>query len=385
VAAAKNKSARANEGEKVMNYAYLVIWCCMMANVGISAAQALSNVYCVILAGGDGERLWPLSRKHRPKQFLSLYGNKTLIEQAVDRAQLVVSSPENIWVVTSAQHEEGVRTWVGDTVHTIVVEPVARNTAAAIITTCEEIYRCDPDAQVLFLPADSFIPLSEYRAFSEGVHKALSFIQDHEAIVIFGVQPRHAATGYGYIEYDELCVDADVYKVKTFHEKPARAVAERYIQNTSMLWNIGMFCAPVSVFLSQAEMHCPAIVSGVRTALYDSQKYSLIPSEPIDCAVIEKSDRVWAVPLDITWYDVGNVGVFLSLKEMENQEGSNVMYLNSNNNLVDVPDKLVALIGVDDLCIVDTGDALLISRRDNVESVKELVRQLKQEGRNNYL
>jgi mannose-1-phosphate guanylyltransferase/mannose-6-phosphate isomerase len=357
----------------------------MMANAGIAQAQTRGSVYCVILAGGDGERLWPLSRQHKPKQLLSLYGNKTLLEQAVDRAQLVASSPDTIWVVTSAQHEEGVRQCVGDTVATIVVEPVARNTAAAIITTCEEIYRCDPLAQVLFIPADSFIPLSEYGAFSDGIHKALSFIDTTQAIVIFGVQPRHAATGYGYIEYDETCEDNGVFKVQTFHEKPARAVAEQYIKNPTMLWNICMFCAPVGVFLSQAELHCPAIVSGVRAAFYDRQKYSLIPSEPIDCAVIEKSDCVWAVPLDITWYDVGNVGVFLSLREAGTQESNNVMYLNSNNNLVDVPDKLVALIGVDDLCIVDTGDTLLISRRDNVESVKELVRQLKQEGRNNYL
>lgn len=348
-------------------------------------AHSSRNVYCVILAGGDGERLWPLSRKKRPKQLLSLYGNTTFLEQAVERAQTVASSQEKVWIITSAHHEDEVRSCVGKSVGHIIVEPIARNTAAAIITACEIIHSHDPNAHVLFIPSDAFIPASEYQKFFEGVTQALSFIENHDALIIFGVQPTHPATGYGYIEYTNDLRQIAPYPIKTFHEKPEKEIAEYYIQKQTMLWNTCMLCAPVKTFLNEAEIHCPAIISGVRLALHNKDYYSLIPSESIDCAILEKSSRIYVVPLSIHWYDVGNVGVFLSLKEKNNTNEANIIHINAKNNLVNVPNKLVALIDVDDLCIVETDDTLLISKKDKVESVKELVKQLKNTGKSHYL
>lgn len=366
---------------------FLWIWCLMMTVKSLGGYSNKHHVYFVILAGGNGERLWPLSRKNKPKQLLSLYGNKTLLEQAVERVAVLAESKDFIWVTTSSVHEDAVRCCLTDTVGTILVEPSARNTAAAIVFSCEQIYLQDPSAQVVFLPADPFIPYSEYGVFIDGIERALQFVQTQDALVLFGILPSYPATGYGYIEYgkETAAQEVNIHKVAMFHEKPTLSIAQEYVKNPFMLWNIGMFCAPVALFLQEAELHCPAIVSGVRSALYDPDYYSVIPAESIDKAIIEKSEKVWVLPMDFMWYDVGNVGVFLSLKEQEKSEHNNVIFINAKNNLVDVPHKLVALIDVDNLCIVETDDALLISRRDGLERVKELVHQLKKEGLSNYL
>lgn len=374
-------------GSNVAKKFFLWVWCLGMTIKTLGFYGGEHHVYFVILAGGDGERLWPLSRKNKPKQLLSLYGGKTLLEQAVERVAVLAESKDFIWVTTSGAHEQAVRSCVADAVGTILVEPCARNTAAAIVFSCEQIYLKDPYAHVVFLPADSFIPYGEYGAFIEGIEHALEFIKTVDALVLFGIVPSYPATGYGYIECGQPSAveKSRVCTVNMFHEKPTLSIAQEYLNNSSMLWNIGMFCAPVSLFLQEAEFHCPAIVSGVRSALYEPTYYSAIPAESIDKAIIEKSEKVCVLPMHFMWYDVGNVGVFLSLKEQKKSEKNNVIFINANNNLVDVPHKLVALIDVDNLCIVETEDALLISRRDSVESVKELVHQLKKEGRHTYL
>lgn len=365
----------------------LQLWCLMMTISGLRSYAVNHHVYFVILAGGDGERLWPLSRKNKPKQLLSLYGNKTLLEQAVERVSLLVPSKDTLWITTSASHEAAVRECVGDSVGTILVEPFARNTAAAVVFSCEQIYQRDPQAHVVFLPADPFIPSSEYPLFIDGIERALQFINTEQSIVIFGVEPQYPATGYGYIEYlsDYADKNLGICKVMSFHEKPTLSVAQSYLQKPCMLWNLSMFCASVKFFLQQAELHCPAIVSGVRSALYNPEYYNTIDAMPIDKAIIEKSENIWVVPMNFTWYDVGNVGVFLSLREQAQGKQEDVLHINASNNLVNVPNKLVALIDVDDLCVVETDDALLISRRDTIENVKQLVTLLKKEGRNSYL
>lgn len=365
----------------------LKLWCIIMAFSYLQSYANSEHVFFVILAGGDGERLWPLSRKNKPKQLLSLYGNKTLLEQAVERASLLASSKENIWVTTSASHEVAVRECVGSSVGTILVEPSARNTAAAIVFSCEQIYQRDPSAHVVFLPADPFIPSSEYEFFIDGIERALQFINKQESIVIFGIKPHYPTTSYGYIEYaqESEYEDLGIKKVINFHEKPLLSIAQHYLKKPCMLWNLSMFCTSVEFFLKEAELHCPAIVSGVRAACYNSDYYHTIDSAPIDKAIIEKSENIYVIPMDFIWYDVGNVGVFLSLREKANEEQKNVIQINAHNNLVNVPNKLVALVDVDNLCVVETDDALLISSRDTVENVKQLVTLLKKEGRNNYL
>jgi mannose-1-phosphate guanylyltransferase/mannose-6-phosphate isomerase len=338
------------------------------------------NVYCVILAGGSGTRLWPLSRAGKPKQFLAVGNEMTLLQQAVSRVSSSVPK-ENIWIGTTQQHEEAVRACVGDKIGNIVIEPGARNTAPAILLSCFHIYKCNPDAAIVFLPSDPFIPNT--KRFVSFLNRAIDYMLKNERISLLGLKPRYPATGYGYIEYDDtMSGQTDVpFVVKKFHEKPVFEVAQRYCQQGNMLWNISMFCAQARVFLDEFQKHAPDIFEGVKDFVHSTGTYEDIRSESIDYALMEKSSKVSVFPVDFEWCDVGNIEVFLSLQKQYGLEKNDVLTVDSNNNLVHVDDRLVALVGVDNLCIVQTDDVLLITKRDESEKVKQIVQKLKRSGR----
>ncbi len=346
-----------------------------------------NNIYFVILAGGSGERLWPLSRQAKPKQLLSVGSEQTLLEQAVARVTSLVQSKEQIWIVTTKDYEQEIRSHIGSDVGTILVEPAARNTAPAILLCCLELYKVDPDATVVFLPADAFIPSYENEKFGRYLAKAINFVSHHEVIGLLGVKPTWPATGYGYIEFDSKHSDqaTGLHKVSHFHEKPSSKIAQQYIQKSNMLWNIGMFCSQVSVFIDEFKQAAPSIFDSVHAFVCGTGSYTSIQSEPVDRAVIERSKRVWVLPVDFSWCDVGNIGVFLSLKEQFGTLKKNLISIDADHNLVDVQDKLVVLVGVHDLCIVQTEDVLLITRNDQAERVREVVNQLKESNYSIYL
>jgi len=334
------------------------------------------NVYCVILAGGSGTRLWPLSRASFPKQFLSIYGNQTLLDQAIERVSASVAK-ENIWIGTTKKHEATVQECVGDRIGKIVVEPGMRNTGPAILLNCFEVYKKNPDAVILFLPSDPFIPTKE--RFVSFLDRAIEYTCTHDRISLLGLKPLYPATGYGYIEYDNTSRDEVIpFIVKKFHEKPVYEVAQRYCSQGNMLWNISMFCAKARVFLEEFEKNAPDIFKAVKEYVEGSGRYEDVRAESIDYAVMEKSKRVSVFPVDFEWCDVGNVEVFLSLQKEYGICRSKKVSVNAHNNLVSVPNKLVALVGVENLCIVETDDALLIASRDQTEKVKQVVQQLKQ-------
>ncbi len=339
------------------------------------------NVYCVILAGGSGTRLWPLSRANKPKQFISVASKKTLIEQAVARVSSVIPK-ENIWIGTTKQHEASVQACVGNNIGNIVIEPGARNTGPAILLSCFRIYERNPNATIVFLPSDPFIPNVDL--FASYVSRAIEFAVDHDKIVLLGLRPRYPATGYGYIEYDdsEVC---GPFPVKTFHEKPVFEVAQKYCHQGNMLWNISMFCAKARVFLKEFQKNAPDIFEGVQQFVKGSGTYEDITSESIDYAVMEKSKNISVFPVDFEWCDVGNIEVFLSLQKEYGLDNSDVIAVNSSNNLVKVDNKLVALVGVGDLCVVQTDDVLLITKREKAEKVKQIVQQLKKSDRKKYV
>jgi mannose-1-phosphate guanylyltransferase len=328
--------------------------------------------------------LWPYSRKERPKQFLTLNSSKTLIEQTLDRVRPLVYSNDQLWVVTNKDHANSVREYLGDQVGTILTEPASRNTGPAVIYSCLEIYKKDPDALVLFLPADAYIPEHEYGKVLVYLDNALSFVEAHNRISIFGMTPSRPEIGYGYIEFDRTEGDsAPFYRVKKFHEKPNRPTAEEYLRLGTFAWNITMFCAPVRTVLEECRHVCPKLVVQVEQAVEGAKRYDEVDNIAIEPALMEKSKHIWVLPVSFDWCDVGNVGVFLSLKDsIKNQK---VVAIDAKNNLVDVPDKIVALIGIDDLCIVQTKDALLITKRDEAEKVRYVVQHLQQNNLGNYL
>lgn len=346
--------------------------------------QKRSNVYCVVLCGGSGTRLWPYSRKERPKQLLTVNSSKTLIEETLNRVRPLVESNDQLWVITTKEHAHVVRENVNDQVGNIMVEGASRNTGPACILACLEIYKKDPNALVLFLPADAYIPEHEYAKVLDYLDSALTFVETNNRISIFGMTSTRPETGYGYIEFDRTEGEADpFFKVKKFHEKPNKATAEEYLRLGTFAWNITMFCAPVSTVLNECRTVCPKLVQQVEESIIGTRKYEEIDSIAIEPALMEKSKHIWVLPVSFDWCDVGNVTIFLSLKESTKHQ--QVVAIDAKNNLVDVADKIVALIGVNDLCIVQTKDALLITKRDEAEKVRYVVQHLQQNNLGHYL
>jgi len=341
-----------------------------------------SNIYFVILAGGSGTRLWPLSRADKPKQFLAVGSNKTLIDQAIDRI-CDIAPQENIWISTTAKHVENINTYVGHRIGNIVVEPGMRNTAPAILLACLEIQKVNPNASIIFLPSDPFIPNKE--KFVSYVQQAIEFIEQNNKITLFGIQPTYPATGYGYIEFDNTKSKSAPYPVLKFHEKPKLELAQKYVKKDNMAWNMGMFCAKVDVFVQEFKTHAPEIFQGVTDCVHGNGDYNTVKADSIDYAVMEKSSNTYVIPADFPWCDVGNIEVFLTIEQQNGQLKNNTLSVDSQNNLVKVKDKLVALVCVDNLCVVETDDILLITQRDKAEQVKQIVQQLKDSNNTEYL
>jgi mannose-1-phosphate guanylyltransferase len=363
----------------------IVLWC-SVDGMGSTEHMKNKSVYCVILAGGSGERLWPLSKQKKPKQLLAV-GEQNFLCQAIERVRPIAQSQDTIWVVTSAHHEEAIRQSVEGFVGTILVEPDARNTGPAVLYSCLAIEKIDPDALVVFLPADPFIDQQDYENFAQCVQRALDHAHNHDVISLLGVRPTMPATGYGYIEFDSASSDVvtGLHKVRMFHEKPSLVRAQEYIQKNTMLWNIGMFCGKVSVFKDHFQHLAPSLYADFIAIGAGKKQYADIQSISVDCAIIEPSTQVWVLPVDFSWCDVGDVNVFLTLKKQFSQNNGRLIEIDAHNNLVDVPHKLVSFVGVSDLCVIETEHELLIVNRAQAQKVKNIVQQLKNKQEIQYL
>lgn len=357
----------------------------MIVNFG-KASVMNDHFYCVILAGGSGERLWPLSRQHKPKQLLAVGEEQTLLDQAISRVSSLVFK-ENIWVSTTQAHAANIQAAVGNRVGRVFAEPGSRNTGPAILLSCMEIAKRDPQAIIAFLPADPFIPSKDTAKFVAFLEHAIDFAMHNDTITLLGVKPTYPATGFGYIEFEKQKNSTQTpMHVKKFHEKPSLQSAEQYLKAGTMLWNVSIFCGKVSMFLDEFKLHAPEMFNDVQNFLAGQITYDAVKSDSIDYAVMEKSKRVSVLPVDFAWCDVGNIEIFLSIKDQyDGLKKDTVLTTESKNNLVDVPNKLVALIGVNDLCIVETDQVLLITKRDEAEKVRAIVKALKQGAFKEYL
>jgi len=323
----------------------------------------------IILCGGNGTRLWPLSRTLMPKQFVKLFHDKSLFQLTVDRNQeitnnmIVVSNTEQYFLAVD-QIEE---LYYNSSIH-YLLEPMGRNTAPAIALACILL---DKDELVLVTPSDHLI--KNKTAYREVINRAKKLAEDNY-LVTFGITPTSAQTGFGYIE-------ANHEDVTAFHEKPDLETAQEYLDAGNYYWNSGIFCFKAGVFLEELKKYSPDIYKQSLKALDESKKASIvrishelmyqIPEDSIDYAVMEKSDRVKVVSSDIDWSDLGS---FESL-DSEIESSSNVMSIDSKDNLV-LSDKQVALIDIDNLIVVDTPDALLISKKGSSSKVKQVVKGL---------
>lgn len=346
----------------------------------------------IILCGGNGTRLWPISRSLMPKQFVQLFDKKSLFQLTVERnstlceASLIVSNADQYFVAMDQLEELNTR----DTKTTFLLEPIGRNTAPAIALACMSI---SAEETVLITPSDHLI--KNQAAYYKAIHRAQELAQQNY-LVTFGIKPTFAETGFGYIETDDMNGNGYSETVKAFHEKPNQEIADHYVKAGNYYWNSGMFCFKAGVFLEELKKYSPEIFASCQTAYAHSAKENItrikhhdmmnIPEDSIDYAVMEKSDKVKVIPSDIGWSDLGSFDALYDElpKDMDgNTCNPNHISIASKNNFIYSNDRIVATVDIEDLIVIDTGDALLISRKGSSQKVKQVVEELK--NRNSQL
>jgi mannose-1-phosphate guanylyltransferase len=354
------------------------------------------NIYAVIMAGGVGSRFWPRSKKKTPKQLLKIFGENTMIQDTVNRLKGIIP-PENIYIITNKLQMSGVLTQLPELpVENVIEEPFGRNTAACIGLASILIRKKDPDAVTLVLPADHIIKGEE--EFNDTLLSAAKFADESEAIVTIGIPPTRPETGYGYIQIDENAVSDSVYKVLTFAEKPNYQTAVRFVDSGDFFWNSGMFIQKIEVILGEMKEFMPDLHEGLMTISdaigqddYEdilTNVYGRLKKISIDYGIMEHSKKVYLIKGNFDWSDVGSwEAVYeLSMKdENGNSKVGNVYLDTAVDSYVYSPDRLTALIGVDNLIVINDEDALLICRRDKAQDVKKVVDYLQINKLSEYL
>lgn len=337
----------------------------------------MKHVYVGILAGGSGERLWPLSRTNKPKQLIPFVNQKSLLEQTVERvlANEFVRR-ENVFVITNEAQEAVFPKAVKESIGFVLTEPAARNTAPAILLACQTLIEKDPHAVVVFIPSDHYVP--DVQAFNAILSRMLQHASEHKEVVLMGLKPRYAATGFGYVQTSSHHQQDGVLRVVKFHEKPNEKTADFYMHQEDFLWNLGIFAGQVKVFLDEYITYALDLFVAVERYLAKTLAYEELPRVSVDFLVIEKSSRLAIVPASFEWYDIGNLASFLSVQSQYSQIPQNILSLYAHDNLASVNKKVVAFIGVNNVCVVETDDALLIVNKDNVEDVRNILPAVKQ-------
>ncbi|HOJ38256.1 MAG TPA: mannose-1-phosphate guanylyltransferase [Ignavibacteriales bacterium] len=356
------------------------------------------EIYAVIMAGGVGSRFWPRSREKKPKQLLQIFGDRTMIQQTVDRVKEFIPA-ENILIITNiVQKQEIIEQLPELNKDNIIAEPLGKNTAPCIGLASVLVSRKIKDAVTIVLPADHLI--IEKDNFLNILRDAANFAYNHKKLITIGIQPTRPETGYGYIEIDKnQPVEEKFYKVVRFTEKPNLEKAKEFLQTGNFMWNSGMFVWRVDTILDEIKNYLPeqfVLLEVINKKLNDNLNlddilndvYPKFSSISIDYGIMEKSKEVFLIKSNFTWNDVGSwEEVYnLSQKDENNQAvtAENYFSFNSKNNYIYVPKKFVGLVGVENLIIIDTPDALLICNKDNAQDVKKIVDDLKNRKLDEY-
>jgi mannose-1-phosphate guanylyltransferase len=357
--------------------------------------------YAVIMAGGIGSRFWPESTPENPKQFLDLTGSgKSLLRETFERINRLVPAGQ-ILVVSNKRYRDIIAGQLPE-IHEsqILQEPVMRNTAPAILYAVNRIHAFDPQASTVVLPSDHFI--ADEEQFTKDLQAAFAYADRHDELLTLGIRPSSPHTGYGYIEMGQPIGHfhgLEARRVLRFREKPDRATAEAFLQAGRFVWNSGMFLWRADVIMAQfrrfmPELHAalrglqPALGTPDEAAAFERHWMPLQGNVTIDYGVMEKADRVAVFPVDLGWHDIGSWTALLDV--LPRDEAGNVaqarhLGIDTRNVLVFSEERLIATVGLEDMIIVDAGDALLIMPADRAQDVKKIIQALEDQGLDGYL
>ncbi len=355
--------------------------------------------YVAIMAGGIGSRFWPMSRSSYPKQFLDILNTgKTLIQQTYDRYKKLVPE-ENIYIITSSEYIPIVKKQLPQVKEeNILGEPSKKNTAPCVAYISFKLIKKDPQANLVVAPADHLV--LETNEFIKTSKKGLDFVSHINAFVTLGIKPTYPNTGYGYIQHETTAAAPDIYKVKTFTEKPNKDLAKTFIASGDFLWNAGIFIWKVKNIITAFEKYLPEMyeVFAAEKEKFNTEEeqgaieeiYPQCTNISIDFGIMEKADNVYIIPSSFGWSDLGTWN-----SAWENMEkdylgnaaaGKNVMIMDATKCMVHAPDnKLLVLQGLDDFIVVDTKDALLICKREKEQEIKEFVAEVKRNKGDKFL
>jgi mannose-1-phosphate guanylyltransferase len=358
-----------------------------------------NNHYVAIMAGGIGSRFWPKSRVGLPKQFLDILNTgKTLIQWTYERFSHFIPA-ENIFIVTSDEYTGIVKEQLPQLAEkNIVSEPSRKNTAPCIAYISFKIQQSNPDATLIVAPADHLI--MDNAGFQQTCENAIDFVEKNNALVTLGIKPTYPNTGYGYIQHDMDAIEDNVYKVKTFTEKPNLELAKTFLLSGDFLWNAGIFIWKIGTIIQGFEEYQPEMFD-VFFAEKDkfnreSEKeaieriYPLCSSISIDYAIMEKANNVYVIPSSFGWSDLGTwASAYDNLEKdyLGNAvAGDKVMIIDATQCMISAPhDKLLVLQGLDDFIVVDTNDVLLICKKEKEQEIKEYVAEVKRNVGEQYL
>lgn len=346
----------------------------------------------IIIAGGTGSRLWPLSREAFPKQFQKLHGDKTMLQMTIERLQnldclppIVICNENHRFIVAEQLRQ------IGQLNHNIILEPVGKNTAPAIALAAFYATKHGDNPNLLILPADHVI--LNTKAFEQSIQNALSYLSD-DKLITFGIVPKTPETGYGYIQCGEKLQGVG-FVVNQFVEKPDQQTAQSYLDDGGYLWNSGMFAFKAQSYLNELKQYrqdiyhvCQQATEQLESDLdfirIDAEIFKTCPEDSIDYAVMEKTADAVVVPMDAGWNDVGAWSSLWEVSDKDEQGNSkhgDVLCIDSQNNFIFAETGLVATVGVQDTVVVQTKDAVLVTNKENAQDVKLLVKKLQQDNR----
>lgn len=359
----------------------------------------MSKNYCLIMAGGSGTRFWPRSRVKKPKQYLGLFGEQSLLQESVRRFSGFIA-PDRIYIV-SAKSQKGILEAQTSELpkENLIYEPVGKNTLPAIGLAALFIAEKDSDGIMIVSPSDHLIQNDEL--FRQTIESAALIAEKKDGIVTIGITPKFPATGYGYVQTaEEITIGQPIksYTVTQFVEKPNIEVAQRYIESGGFYWNSGIFVFKVSVFLEAVKIYAPELYTDlmrirgeIGTADYElalDKIYNEVESISIDYGILEKANNVFLVQGDFIWNDLGSweeVYKYEKKDTNQNAQVGEVIFHNTRNSYVYAPNSLVAVVGLEDVIVVQEGDTILVCKRDQAEEIKQVVSEINKRKLSQYL